>query len=100
MWMQRRTQVDLNKHLVLHPQGGEASEVKTGLSVGINLPQGEERDGTAGSQLANTSGKSQEVGALWGCWEIPAMPLTSSGLRSSRGYNNEGGGEWKGGARL
>lgn len=55
----------------------------------------EESDGT--DRLAarkHLGGGSQEVGAPRGCWEIPAMPLTSSGLKSCRGATTgkEGGG--------
>lgn len=90
MWMQRRGQVDLNKHLVLRPQG-EASEVETRLSAGINLLQEEQSDGIAGRAAHQHSRvKTREVEAPRGCWEIPAMPSTSSGLRSS------GGSGWRG----
>lgn len=72
---------------------GEALEVETGLSVGINLLQEEESSGTAALTARQHSWEgSQEVRAPWWCWEIPAMPLTSSGLRSGRGYNSKGGG--------
>lgn len=56
------------------------------LSMGINALVGEQRKVTAriGSQQ-HSGGESQEVGAPRGCWEIPAMPPTSSGLSRKEG---------------
>lgn len=68
MKMQRRGQVDPNKHLFPDPQG--------------NLQK----------WRWACPGKSTcfEVGSPWGFWEITAIPPTSPGLRSGRGYTKKG----------
>lgn len=72
-----------------------ASEV----SAGINLLQEDESHERPGlTPHRHSRGRSQGIGYPRGCWEIPTSPRTSSGLRSSRGYNKQRGGGFKPGS--